>query len=103
MNDRELINADNLPLDVREHLMRGRQDDAIALLESQYSKTKSEAEALIEAYRENLRERKVALDIQIMNEQNAREADEQRQLIIRWAVRGAFVVVLLALLMLMPD
>lgn len=98
MSNNVSIDADNLPLAVREHLMRGQPDKAIAMLESDYGKSKAAAEELIESYKENLRERKVALDIQIMNEQNAKAAHEQRQVVIRWTVRGIVFVLTIVLL-----
>lgn len=98
MSNNVSIDSDNLPLAVREHLMRGQQDKAIAVLENEYGISKIAAKELIESYKENLRERKVALDIQIMNEQNAKADHEQRQVVIRWTVRGIVFVLTIALL-----
>ncbi len=70
------ITKDNLPLTVREHLMRGQQELAINDLVQTYGLDKTAAEQLIDDYRAALRERKIELDIIMMNDENARDADE---------------------------
>lgn len=98
--DNKDITAENLPLSVREHLMRGQHDSAVEVLET-LGKTKAEATELIEAYRATLRERKVALDIQIMNEENEKENAAQKQLMILWGSRILITVLVLALMYLL--
>ncbi len=95
------ITANQLPLEVREHLMRGQQEAAVAALENTYHKSKAEAEQLIADYRENLRQRQLALEIQVMNEQNNREEDKQRQLIVRWVSYTIVIIIMLILLYIM--
>ncbi|MBS9777964.1 MAG: hypothetical protein KGV50_04290 [Gammaproteobacteria bacterium] len=87
MGKEEEITAENLPLSVREHLMRGNQIEAISVLEEEYNIEKESAEQLIEDYRTVLRERKIALDIQIMNEKNAKESEEDLQMVFKWGAR----------------
>ncbi|PID64423.1 MAG: hypothetical protein CR963_00675 [Gammaproteobacteria bacterium] len=95
------VTADKLPLPVREHLMRGQHDAAVSLLVNEYQQTEESAKQLIEEYRQNLRERKVALEIQVINEQQAKEAHDMHQLWWVWGVRIALVIASLALLYLM--
>ncbi len=85
------LDADNLPLSVREHLMRGQHDDAVSVLGSEHGLSEDEAKQLIEAYRQVLRERKIALDIQIMNDQQAKEAREQYHFYWLWGSRLALL------------
>lgn len=92
------ITADNLPLQVREHLMRGQHESAIDALVNQHGLDKNQAEQTIHAYREALRERKIALDIQIMNAQNAREGEDRTRQIIIWG--GRLLVIIFALIVL---
>lgn len=92
------ISADTLPLPVREQLMRGQHDNAVQQLVDDYGLTAAEAEQLIEDYRQNLRDRKVALDIQIMHAQNAKETREQHYLYWRWGMRITLLVIVLILL-----
>ncbi len=101
MGDNNEITADNLPLEVREHLMRGQQESAVSVLENQCACSETEAEQLIATYREKLRQRKLALDIQVMNEQVEREENKQKQVIIRWAAYGITIVILSVLLYMM--
>lgn len=98
---RNNLTADNLPLTVREYLMRGQQEQAIEQLTADYELSKAEAEALIETYREQLRERKLALEVQVMQAENAREEDERKHTILVWGVRIAVFVLILVALMLM--
>lgn len=98
---RNNLTADNLPLTVREYLMRGQQAQAIEQLTADYELSKAEAEALIETYREQLRERKLALEVQVMQAENAREEDERKHTILVWGVRIAVFVLILVALMLM--
>ncbi len=95
------LTPDKLPLPVREHLMRGQHDAAVSLLVNEYQQTEESAKQLIEAYRQNLRERKVALEIQVINEQQAKETRDMQQLWWVWGVRIALVIASLALLYLM--
>ncbi len=97
------ITADNLPLSVREHLMRGQTDSAVSVLENEYHHSKALAEQLIADYRENLRQRKLSLEIQVMNEKADREEKRQKQNIIRWAVYGVTILILLILLFMMLN
>lgn len=97
------LTVDNLPLEVREHLMRGQYNAATTVLVETHQLSKSEAEQLIEDYRQQLRERKIALDIQIMHQQQEKEAREQYHFWWRWGVRIALVVAVLFLLYLMAG
>lgn len=103
MEEKQPISADNLPLSVREHLMRGHQQQAIALLETEYGMDKVAAEEIIEDYRAALRERKIALDIQIMNEQNAKESNEHMQTMVTWGARIVLFVFAIAVLYLVTG
>lgn len=78
--------------------MRGQHDNAVQQLIDDYAFTAAEAVQLIEDYRQNLRDRKVALDIQIMHAQNAKETREQHYLYWRWGMRIALLVIILMLL-----
>lgn len=98
--DIESTQTDNLPLDVREHLMRGQHDTAVQLLVDEHDHDEDSAKQAIEDYRQGLRERKIALDIQIMNEQQEKEARDMQQIWITWGVRIALVVASLVLLYL---
>ncbi len=99
-NDNE-ITTDNLPLSVREHLMRGQTDRAISVLENDYNYSKEQAEKLIADYKESLRERKIALEIQVMNEKAEKEEEQQKQNMIRWGAYGVTILILLILLYIM--
>ncbi len=100
-NDNNEIVTDSLPLSVREHLMRGQTESAISVLENEYQHSKEEAEQLIADYKESLRERKIALEIQVMNEKASREEEQQKQVIIRWATYGVTILILMILLFMM--
>lgn len=102
MNDnKDKITANNLPLSVREHLMRGQFESAVSVLENDYQHSKADAEQLIADYRENLRQRKLALEIQVMNEKADREEEQQKQNMIRWATYGVTILILLIVLLMM--
>ncbi len=103
MENKEAISAENLPLSVREHLMRGNQNEAVAVLETEHGIEKESAEQLIEDYRAALRERKIMLDIQIMNEQNAKESEEDMQYMARWGARLALLVLCLFALYVVTE
>ncbi|MGY0398777.1 MAG: hypothetical protein ACWIPH_02320 [Ostreibacterium sp.] len=89
MDKKQSVTAENLPLSVRESLMRGQQDMAVSVLEEKYGMSEGQANRLIEDYRVVLRERKIALDIQIMNEQNVSQVE--RDLTIILPVKKQFV------------
>ncbi len=78
--------------------MRGQQELAVNDLMQTYKLDKVTAEQLIDDYRAALRERKIELDIMMMNDENARDADEMTRLLIVWG--GRLVVILFALVML---
>ncbi len=92
------VTKDNLPLTVREHLMRGQQEPAVNELIQVCGLDKTTAEQLIDDYRAALRERKIELDIIMMNNENARDNDEMTRLMVVWG--GRIVVILFALVML---
>lgn len=94
----EKLHTDNLPLTVREHLMRGQHDAAVALLVAEYGQSDDSAKKLIEDYRQALRERKIALDIKIMNEQQDKDTRELQQFWIRWGVRLSLLALSLVFL-----
>lgn len=96
--EQDNIAPESLPLAVREHLMRGQHDVAVSVLVDHHGHSENSAQQAIEDYRQALRERKIALDIQIMNEQQAKEARDIQHVWVRWGVRIALVVVSLALL-----
>ncbi len=100
-NDNDEITIDNLPLSVREHLMRGQTESAISVLENEYQHSKEAAEQLIADYKQSLRERKIALEIQVMNEKAEKEEEQQKQNIIRWAAYGVTALILMTLLFMM--
>ncbi len=91
----------DLPLSVREHLMRGQTENALSVLENDYHHSKDEAEKLIADYKESLRQRQFALEIQVMNEKIAKEEQQHKQTIIRWVTYGVTILVLLILLLMM--
>lgn len=95
------LNPDNLPLNVRECLMRGQQAGAVQILIDDYGFDKQSAENLIEDYRERLRERKLALEIRIMQEQNEKMQKENRQFILLWVLRIALISLFLSLIYVM--
>ncbi len=97
------IDADHLPLNVREHLMRGQHAAAVKCLVDKHELDKAKAEQLIENYRQNLRERKIELDIKIMQEQQRQEGQEESQLLWRWGLRAALVLLFLTLVYLMVE
>lgn len=101
MNSNTPLSPDNLPLDVREHLMRGQQQQAIETLVSNHAMSEDDAKQLLESYREKLRERKLALDIQVMQAENSREEEESKQVLILWGTRIAVVFVLLIVLIVL--
>lgn len=97
------ITAETLPLDVREHLMRGQQQSAVKILTETYDIDEEAAEAMIEDYREALRERKIALDIQMLHEKSAEEAKEKQQQIITWSVRIILLIFTIAMIYLLTG
>ncbi|MGY0399800.1 MAG: hypothetical protein ACWIPH_07670 [Ostreibacterium sp.] len=99
--DKHNITADNLPLSVREPLMRGQYEMAVDVLVIEYDKTTNEAENLIESYRASLRERKISLDLQIIREKDGLETNEKRQSIIKWGGRGLLAVIVLIIVYLL--
>lgn len=92
------LTSESLPLSVREHLMRGQTEQAISTLTKDYGKSPTEANQLIETYRKNLRERKLALDIQIMQTEYANDNQNKRLSLLIWSVR--LLVVLVAFLLI---
>lgn len=98
--DIEAHQTDNLPLSVREHLMRGQHEAAVQVLVNEHGHNEDSAKQAIEDYRQALRERKIALDIQIMNEQQAKEARDMQHLWLTWGVRIALIAASLIFLYL---
>jgi|GEM_PF-4219582 len=92
--------APALPLDIRELLMRGQFDSAVAELMALNHCDEDSAKGQINAYREALRDRKIALDIQLMNEENQKTGRDQQALLIKWGVRIFCAIVLLLLVYL---
>ncbi len=97
------IDAEHLPLAVREYLMRGQQQMAVTTLVEAHAFSAEEAKQLIEDYRQNLRERKLALDIQVMNDEFAKENRAQQLLWWRWGGYIALLVLCLILIYLMTT
>ncbi len=97
------IDAEHLPLDVRECLMRGQHQMAVTTLAEVHALSEEEANQLIEDYRQNLRERKLVLDIQVMNDEFAKESHTQQLLWWRWGGYAALLVLCLILISLMAT
>ncbi|MPV86216.1 hypothetical protein [Ostreibacterium oceani] len=87
--------VDVLPLSVREHLMRGNQALAVTTLQAEKGLTQAQAEQEIEDYKASLRQRKLELDIQIMNAENRRDSSATVRKIVTWA--GYLIILLLTL------
>lgn len=94
------MTAETLPLSVRECLMRGQYESAVNKLISEYGIDHQDASQLIEEYRSALRERKIALDIQMINEQQERETKEQLHIYFTWGVRITMFILTIALIYL---
>lgn len=97
------ITPDNLPLAVREYLMRGQTEQAITTLVESHGKSSAEANQLIETYRQQLRERKLALDIQIMQKENTEDNQRKIFLFIVWGVRSLVVLTVFLLIWLLTK
>ncbi len=92
VEDNQAITAANLPLAVREHLMRGQYDGAVSVLEAEHDMTRETAEQMIEDYREALRERKIALEVQVALQQE-KEANGTKWI---WATLGLYLLLMLS-------
>lgn len=97
------ITPECLPLEVREHLMRGQQDAAVDLLVSAYTFAEDEANQIIDDYREALRQRKIALEIQVMNDKQAKAEREQLHMYWIWGARIALALGAVILLYLLAG
>lgn len=93
-----------LSLAVREKMMRGQFDEAVELLMLEYKEyglEKDFAERFIARYRDDLRERKVELEVLRMQHESQQEEAEEKQKYVRyaaWIVIGLVFVALAWLL-----
>ncbi len=91
----EDITSDNLPLDVRELLMRGQEANAVNKLIDDYNVYDKEASKIIRDYRKKLKQRKIELDLAIMNENNINDEKLLTPELTKWIFRGVVVLLII--------
>ncbi len=92
-----------LSLPVREKLMRGQQDEAVALLMNELQIDQPTAESLISQYRAGLRERRLELEALKMQHDQQKQEQAEKTKIVRYIAWGVGVLVLLALIWLLSK
>lgn len=95
------ITENNLPIDVREHLMRGQWDDAIKLLSVNHDMSEEDARSVIRRYRVALKERNVELEVMKMQSTFSREAEQEAQRKKINIMRAIFALIILAMIILL--
>lgn len=95
------ITENNLPMDVREHLMRGHWDDAIKLLSVNHDMSENEARELIKRYRLALKERNVELEVMKMQNTFSRATEQEARQKKVNIMRTIFALIVLAMIILL--